>query len=157
MDVLVRALAGAAAKLHTNNTNGFDAIMTAALPDLDAVTASIDRLATELGVPRWFVRRNISVYTCFADGRVYTAVDFNEKTGARKFADPEVAMRLVARHIQLEDYNESFFRDAAGKPAFDRLKPHWRACGEWKSEVLAAAPEFWTTGRQDLRPDNAWA
>lgn len=108
--------------------------MTTSLPDVDGVSANVDRLAAELGVPRWFVRRHIGVFVCgFAAPRVFVTVDFCEKTGPRKFADPEDALRLAARHIELGDRDESTYEE-------------WR----WKSDVLAAAPEFGFDIRRDL-------
>lgn len=155
MDVLIRALgvAGAAtglAKLHPGNTRSIDAIMTAALPDSNAASACIDRLKIELGVPRWFVNRNIGVITSFDDGRVYVTVDFNEKTGSRRFADPEVAMRLAARYIELGDCDDSEMRDVDGRLNKDRFNRLMQENAEWKSAVLAAAPTFYKQDRRDL-------
>jgi hypothetical protein len=155
MDVLIRALgvAGAAtavAKLHPRNTRSIDAVMTAALPESNAAGACIDRLSIELGVPRWFVNRNIGVMTSFDDGRVYVTVDLNEKSGTRRFSDPEVAMRLAARYIELGNYDDSDMRGVDGRLNKDRFNRLMQENAEWKSAVLAAAPTFCTTDRRDL-------
>ena len=109
-------------------------------------------LSAELGVPRWFVRHNMSISVSLVDGRgeVALMVDFGEVAGKRRFTDPEAAVRSVARWIAIADYDaDKLLSDAKAAKASGAPDP-WnelvngfgRKKAEWMDELMEAAPQI---------------
>ena len=107
-------------------------------------------LSAELGVPRWFVRHNMSISVSLADSRVSLMVDFGEVAGKRRFTDPEAAVRSVARWIAIADYDaDKLLSDAKAAKASGAPDP-WnelvngfgRKKYEWMEAMMEAAPRM---------------
>lgn len=99
-----------------------------------------DELTEELGIPRWFVDDYVKVGAAVVDGSsvfatwIFLEVLFPAPVGARRFADPDKAMRLVAERIQM------MTRARGGAPRSDeQLNRLAREIEAWRASVKAAS------------------